>query len=165
MESAKIQTAVAVKLEKVSPQPSPDTLTPEMPELPSGFKDMNGATPPSTVLMTPPSFPKRLSSLNQSGKDTQPTTITESLSEDEDLADELSRKDSAQANGGAIELEGDAAAVAAVAAVFTTEKEEDHTAGGIEVSLRQKGKVDELLVTAFFILLLVFIFYNPLSVT
>lgn len=161
MESPKIQTAVAVKLEKVSPQRSPDTSTPEMPEPPSDFRSMNGSAPPSTDLMAPPSFPKRLSSLNQSGQDTKPTTITESLSEDENLADELSRKDSAQANGGAIGLEGDAAVVAAV----STMKEDDDIAGGIEVSLRQKGKVDELFVTAFLILLLVFLFYNPFSVT
>lgn len=107
--------------------------------------------------MAPVSFPKRLSSLGQSGQNAKPVTITESLSEDEDPVED--RKDSAQ--------DSDETSVQIDDAILSTEKEEEEEieevepAGGIEVVLKREGKVDEVLVTAFLILLLVLIFYNP----
>ncbi|TID18804.1 hypothetical protein E2P81_ATG05781 [Venturia nashicola] len=155
-ENSKIETAVAVKLENLSPEPSPGTLTPETAESHADSKETNQTPVASTEPKTPVSFPKRSSSLVQSGQTARPVTITESLSEDENRVED--RKDSAQDSDETSVQNGEEAV-----STDSTEKEtKDDAAGGVETVVKRKGKVDELLITAFLILLLVFIFYNPL---
>ncbi|KAE9993250.1 hypothetical protein EG327_005857 [Venturia inaequalis] len=166
MEIPRIETAVAVKLEKVSPQQSPDTATPnsEPPELNADnlqATDASPPIPPPNDLKSPASFPKRYSSLGQSGQPTHPLTITESLSEDETLVVE-DRKDSVQDSDETSLQNGDVPVSTESAENEKAEAEaEAPTRVDLASVVKRKGRVDELLVTSFLILLLVFIFYNP----